>query len=322
MEPGKGFCVMKIDSLKTDPLFHPGWIRFNERQWSLEAESVVLNPEKGDGWRLETVLYRNRKGRLVTPPRNPHLPIDFRCSSDRPASFNRRKRLALTRLAERLRQIGFGGSLSLSTVADDIRPFEWAQMAARPRYTYHLDIAGHEERIDPSARKKARKCHRLGYRCEITEDYAAVAGCLAGPEARKGFDYRLEATELESLAELMGPEHFVCFLARNAAGEPMGTRVCLYVPGGHALAWSAGMKTEAMKDGVNNLVAEAALAHFAEKGCTVFDFIGANIPPVAEMKEAWGGRLVCHYAISQRGFRQLAREAYITARTLMRRESK
>ncbi|MFY0990300.1 GNAT family N-acetyltransferase [Halomonas sp. C05BenzN] len=308
--------------MKSDPLFHPGWIRFNEQRWGLTAETVTLAPDRGDAWRLDTVLYRNARGRLVTPPRNPHLPVDFRCASERPASVNRRKRLALTRLAECLRENGLGGSLSLSSVADDVRPFEWARMTARPRFTYHLDIADRDQRIDPSARKKARKCRRLDYDCEITHDYAAVAGCLAGPEARRGFDYRLGADELERLAGLMGPDHFVCFLARNARGEPMGTRVCLYTPGGHALAWSAGMKTEAMKDGVNNLVAEEALAFFADKGCTVFDFIGANIPPVAEMKEAWGGRLVCHYAISQRGVRQLAREAYITARTLLKRESK
>ncbi len=305
-----------------DPLFHPGWIEFNEQQWGLEAEHVTLTPDKGDAWRLDTVLYHNRRGRLVTPPRNPYLPIHFECSSERPASINRRKRMALTRLAERLRETGLGGSLSLSPVADDVRPFEWAQMSARPRFTYHLEIAGREERIDPSARKKARKCRRLDYRCEVSDDYAAVAGCLSGPEARKGFDYRLETAELERLAELMGPDHFVCFLARNARGEPMGTRVCLYASGGHALAWSAGMKTEAMKDGVNNLVAEEALAFFEAQGCTVFDFIGANIPPVAEMKEAWGGRLVCHFVISQRGMRQLAREAYVTARTLLKRESK
>ncbi len=308
--------------MRNDPLFHPGWIRFNEQRWGLSAEPLVLTPEKGDAWRLETVLYRNRQGRLVTPPRNPHLPIDFHCASERPASRNRRKRLALTRLADHLQQCEFGGSLSLSSVADDVRPFEWANMAARPRYTYHLDIASREEAIDPSARKKARKCRRLGYRCETTEDYAAVAACLAGPESRKGFDYRLDAEELARLAELMGPEHFVCFLARNAEGEAMGTRVCLFQPGGHALAWSAGMKTEAMKEGVNNLVAEEALEFFDRQGCSVFDFIGANIAPVAEMKEAWGGRLVCHYSISRRGIRQLAREAYVTARTMMKRESK
>lgn len=308
--------------MTNDPLFHPGWIRFNEQRWGLTAEPLSFTPEKGDGWRLKTVLYRNHQGRLVTPPRNPHLPIDFQCASERPASRNRRKRLALTRLAEYLQQCEFGGSLSLSSEADDVRPFEWANMAARPRFTYHLDIATREEAIDPNARKKARKCRRLGYVCEITEDYPAVAECLAGPEARKGFDYRLDAGELSRLAELMGPEHFVCFLARSAEGKAMGTRVCLFTPGGHALAWSAGMKTEAMKDGVNNLVAEEALDFFERQGCTVFDFIGANIAPVAEMKEAWGGRLVCHYAISQRGIRQLAREAYVTARTLMKRESK
>ncbi len=69
-------------------------------------------------------------------------------------------------------------------------------------------------------------------------------------------------------------------------------------------------------------MAVVALEIFDRQGCSVFDFIGANIAPVAEMKEAWGGRLVCHYSISRRGIRQLAREAYVTARTMMKRESK
>ncbi len=305
-----------------DPLFHPGWIDFNQRRWGLTAETLELGPEKGTGWELETVLYRNRRGRLVTPPRNPHLPIRFDCASERPAAVNRRRRLALTKLAETFGNRGLGGSLSLSAEASDARPFEWAGMAARPRFTYHLDIADREARIDPSARKKARKCQRLGYRCDVSDDYAAVAECLAGPETRKGFDYRLDAAELERLAGLLGPDHFVCFLARDAEGAPQGARVSLFMPGGHALAWSAGMKTPALKDGVNNLVADRALEYFAGRECRVFDFIGANIPPVAEMKEAWGGRLVCHYAISQRGPRHLAREAWSTAGTLLRRKRK
>ena len=106
----------------------------------------------------------------------------------------------------------------------------------------------------------------------------------------------------------MGDEAFVAFLCRNSEGEPVGAWVRIWSPGGAVLAWSAGVKRQALKDGVNNLLGQFALDFFAAQGCTTFDFVGANIPPVAEMKEAWGGRLVQYFSVSEVSWRSVLRD--------------
>jgi hypothetical protein len=308
-----------IDQNITDPLFHPGWINFNELQWGVKAEKLVFEPDKGNSWRLETIVYRNKKGKLVNPPRNPHLPVHFECTSEKPARVNRRKRMALEQLAAFYRKNRFGSSITLSPVADDLRPFTWQGMAATPRYTYHIDIANFAKLADSNVLNKSRKAKKLGYTCEITLDFQAVQECLNAPEARLGFEHRVNAAEMKRLHELVGDNNFAAFLCRDSAGRPQGAWVSLFVPNGWAMAWSAGVKSAALKDGANNLLGEYALEFLAEKGCTIFDFVGANNPPVARMKEAWGGDLVCYFTVNQRNFRYLAKEAYFTLKGFMKR---
>lgn len=301
-----------------DPMFHAGWLRFNEEQWGVSAEHLTLSPDKGSGWRLETVVYRDKRGKLVNPLRNSYLPVSFETPANKPAVINRRKRHALQALASYYKKSGLKSAISLASTVDDVRPFQWSGMLAEPRFTYHIDLSCYRALADPTVFKKAKKAKSMGYSCEVTTDYEAVARCLEAPEARKDFDYRLNGAALSRAADLMGADHLVCFLARSGTGEPRGARVALYSAGGLALAWSAGIQSEALRHGVNNLMVEYALDYFSERGCRVLDFVGANIPPVAEMKEAWGGQLVHYYTVSQRNLRWVAKECVEKARSLFR----
>ena len=301
----------------TDPLFHPGWIRFNEAQWGLTAEKVTLLPEKGDGWKLETVLYRNKKGLLTHPPRNPYLPMHFECATGRISSLNRRKRLALEGLAELLKKNRIKNRLTFSPLAQDVRPFLWQGMRAEPQFTYHIELDCWRDPVDPSALNRARKARSLGYACEVTTAYQDVCDCLKAAEERKKFDHQVSAEELKTLAEQMG-DNLVCFVLKNAQGEIKGASVCLYTEG-HVVDWSAAIKTEALQEGGNNILVEFLLDYFQEKGCKTFDFVGANIAPVARMKELWGGSLVTYYTIRSPGLRDLARTAVLTAKDLFKK---
>ncbi|MBE0448821.1 MAG: GNAT family N-acetyltransferase [Actinobacteria bacterium] len=301
-----------------DPLFHSGWVEFNKAYWGLDAEVLEFGPKKGTSWELKTVKYTNKKGQLVIPPRNPHIPVEFSSSSNKPSSYNRRKRLAIQEMASYYAERKVKGGVNLSPVVNDVRPFQWCGMEASPRYTYHIDIHEYSSRMDSSVLNKARKAEKLGYSCCVTEDYTSVHECLMGPEQRKGFDHSVSVEGLKLLSELMG-EKFVCFIAVDNCGRPAGSWVRIYEPNGLALAWSAGVKTSALKDGVNNLLGKYALDYFASKNCQVFDFVGANIPPVAEMKEAWGGDLVCYYTVRHQSIRNIARTAYLLAKQYLKK---
>lgn len=302
-----------------DPLFHPGWIEFNRQQWGLKAEVIELGPRKGTSWQLTTVLYTNRRGQLVNPPRNPHIPVHFECSSNKPSSINRRKRVALQALAERYQQYKIKGGINLSPVVNDVRPFQWKGLSATPRYTYHIGMNGYRDSIDSRVLKKASKAKTLGYYCETSNDFLAVQECLTEPENRNNFNHSVNETDLKKLNFLMGSDSFCAILAYNSEGKPAGARLLLYTEGGIAMAWSAGIKSEALKDGVNNFLGAYALEFFSNKNCKTFDFVGANIPPVAEMKEAWGGDLVCYYTIREQNIRNLARDAYFTAKRYIKK---
>lgn len=308
--PSAASATAESCRLEADPFFHPGWIAFNEEHWNLRAERVTLHPAKGSAWELSVVLYRDRKGRLVTPPRNPHIPVAFRCSASKLSAINRRKRLAFSELARLCAQNGVKGGMSLPPFIDDVRPFLWNGFFAEPRFTYHIELNDFEERADPAVWNKARKAAKLGYTCSVTDDYEAVQFCLQGPECRKGFEHRVNAEELHRLAGMLGKECFACFLAADAEGRPQGAQIRIYAPGGMALAWSAGIRTQALKDGVNSLLTGYSLEYFRARGCTTLDMVGANIPPVAEMKESWGGELKTYYTVRQWTTRNIAAAGY------------
>lgn len=301
-----------------DPLFHPGWIEFNKTYWGLNAEVLEFGPKKGTAWELKTVAYTNKKGHLVNPPRNPHIPVEFSSSSEKPSSYNRRKRLAIQELAAYYAERKVKGGVNFSPVVNDVRPFVWSGMKASPRYTYHIQLDECFSRMDSGVLNKARKAKKIGYDCFVTSDYESVQECLRGPEERKGFDHSVTFEGLELLGSLLD-KNFVCFLAVDNTGEPAGAWVRVFQENGLAIAWSAGIKSHALKDGVNNLLGEYALDYFSARGCQVFDFVGANIPPVAEMKEAWGGELVCYYTIRQPSIRNLARSAYFMAKNYLKK---
>lgn len=301
-----------------DPLFHPGWIEFNKTYWGLEAEVLEFGPKKGTAWELRTVAYTNKKGQLVNPPRNPHIPVEFSSSSDKPSSYNRRKRLAIQELAAYYAERKVKGGVSFSPEVNDVRPFVWSGMEASPRYTYYVDPQCYRKNIDPRAVKKSRKAVAAGYKCDVTTDYGAVVSCLSETEARNDFDHQVSKEGLAVLREKMG-DNFLCFIAYDVGHQPVGARITFYADNGMAMAWSAGIRTAALKDGVNNLLGEYALDFFSSRNCQVFDFVGANIPPVAEMKEAWGGELVCYYTIRQPSMRNLARSAYFMAKNYLKK---
>lgn len=279
-----------------DPLLQRGWVEFNCEKWGLTSEVIELGPSKGTTWELKTILYFNSKQQLVLPPRNPHIPVSFNCNSSKIYSVNRRKRLAVESLVEQYSKHHIKGAINLSPVINDVRPFTWAGMSVEPMYTYHIALDGYAEMMDSSVLRKARKARKLGYTCEISNDFQSVYECLKGPEERKGFDHRVSAEELFKLKSFMG-DNFICFLAKDKNGNPVGAWVRIFSEYGMAMGWSAGIKTEALKDGVNNLLGEFSLSYFHEKGCDKFDFVGANIPSVASMKEAWGGELTTYYSI-------------------------
>lgn len=293
-----------------DPLFHEGWIAFNERQWGVRAERVELGPKSGTAWSLQAVLYRSKHGGLVTPPRNAYLPVLIDTGEARASTMQSRRREAIAAFADRVATLGVSRSLTLSPVVDDARPFQWFGFEAAPRYTYYIDLPLQRGRLHTSVLKKIRKAMHAGYVCEVASDLREVHDCLRAPEERKEFDHKVDAKELGHLFKSMGPDSFVALICRSAEGTAIGAKIQFCSAGGMVHAWSAGVKTDGLNRGVNQLLNSFALQISSERNCTVFDYCGANIPSVAVAKEAWGGRLVPYYTIRPKSFRNVLFTGY------------
>jgi len=297
-------------SVIKDPLFNEHWVKFNEEKWWLKSELIELSPKNSNKWYLKSIIYKNKRGKIVNPPYNPYFPVYFECAAQKKPKLNQRKREAYSALADLYYKKGLFSGVNLSPVVDDLRPFIWKNMLVTPRYTYHIDLLNYEHNVRSSVINKAKKAKEKGYYCEVTSDFNAVIDCLKSVEKRKKFSHRIDVSDMKSLHDSIGNENFVAFIAINKDGVVKGTRVSIYEPGGRVIAWAAGIKKDALKDGVNNLLGEYSFNYFKEKECKVFDFVGANMHSVASMKEDWGGDLITYYNIRQRNFRNFVKEFY------------
>ena len=94
------------------PLLLPGLVTFNCKMFGLRSEFRTVGDMR-DG-RLTTVLYINKRGRLVVPPNIPYTPIEFWVRPD----MNARKRQSLwlelaKTLAREMKTLGVSGFLPL-----------------------------------------------------------------------------------------------------------------------------------------------------------------------------------------------------------------
>lgn len=251
------------------------------------------------------------------PPRNPYLPVEIAVAGQRQSVIAARRREAIDAFASHVCTSKIQSSLTLSPEIDDVRPFLWRQYQCSPRYTYVLDLQdNYSEGIEPAVSNKIKKAAKKGYRCEVTTDFAKIQMCLRQLERRKQFDHSVDEAALYRLSQLMGIDKFVGMVSYDKSGDLSGAQLRLIVPGGHAICWSSGMMSHALKDGINQLMYDFTIVKLREYKCTKFDLCGANMPSIATAKQAWGGDLQVYYTIRPNSFRNLARDAYHWLRSL------
>lgn len=298
-----------------DPLFEKEWVRFNEKKWGLVAKVLDIKPDKGSSWALRTVFYYNKRGRLVMPGRNSHLPVLFECGSPKPETIESYKFEAVTKLAEKVAEAKPKASISFSPVIDDVRPFQWAGFNVTPRYTYMLTLDNWREKADKRLLRHARKAKEQGYYCELTNDIDLVQYCLGFSEERKGFSHSISNEHLRFLLDELGDNKLLASVCFSKDREPVGARLTLCTPGNMAHAWSAGINIEALRAGCNPLLFEFVVDELLKRNCNVLDLVGANIPGVAKAKSAFGGQLVTYYSIERKTLRNIIKQGYVWSRS-------
>jgi hypothetical protein len=257
---------------------------------------------------LRTILYLNRKGRIVLPPRVPYIPIDFSSTPSERLPHLSRQWLEMTnQLAGVMQKHGAFNTLQLSPEAKDIRSWFWHGFQSTVRYTFHLDFPIDESRIDPKARKHWRKAIQEGYHCELPKRLEHVLECLKETEQRKRYSHHLSLQELQLIQECVGEAHYRIFVCYAANGDPVSTTIALAQPGARALFLLLGTKTDHLSKGVTQLITKTAFEDLQAMGATGVDLVGANLPTVSISKEVWEPTLVPYYTLESSNIRQLAK---------------
>jgi hypothetical protein len=288
------------------PFYLDGWLKWNEAMWSVKSERVVYTDGKSEYPRLEGVLYTDKKGRVVMPPRNPHLP--FRFISTNTLKYNKvyLQYLDLINLfISDLKKRGVLGSICLPPGFIDARPFQWNDYDVNVRYTFMTELPYVNNNMDKKVRNKIQKASGLGYRIEETCNWNDVYRCLRFTEDFKGFSHMTDQDSILLCAKYLGADHIVGHVVYLEDGYPVAGGIRLICNNGIAYGWSQGGSREHLLNGVNQFLYVKILDDLYKRGAKYFDWGGANMSNVALAKSAWGMPLVPYLTIRPKNLRYL-----------------
>jgi hypothetical protein len=298
--------IPDLDRTQSAPsaMLNPHWWAWNEQVWGVQAEEFSLQEEGPAGGLLAGALFRDRRGRIVTPPLNPHLSIAYSLPDRRTRRLDSQSRAWVSmgdQFAKTLKEAGLANSLILPPGLLDARPFTWNGLRATLAFTYLADLPRDGATAHPSVGKNVRKASARGYSAERSGDWLAILSCLRATEASKGFSHRLSVADLRLGARLMGPDHFRGYSVRDSSGRIVSGGIRLHYPGHRALDWVQGTVRSALADGVNQLMYDFVMNDLHTAGAVGFDLAGANIREVALAKSSWGCPLVPQLSVESTG---------------------
>lgn len=296
--------IYKIGYYDNYPLALNGWLKWNEEKWGVKAEKVVYTKNEKEYPRLEGVIYINNNGNVVMPPRNPYLPFQFSSSTIKNDRLYVDYQDVMQLFVEDLLKRGIFGVIALPPGFIDARPFQWNNFIVEPRYTFLQNMINEYEHAK-HIKKNINKAFEKGYIVERSDDWGAIADCLKGTEDVKGFSHHTSSEDLKKCDDLLGNDIFRGYLVKDATGQPVSGGLRLVLKDGITIDWSQGAIREHLKNGVNQLIYNFVLQDVRNSGAIGFDWVGANIPPVALAKSAWGAPLVPYLAIRQKNFRYI-----------------
>ncbi|UTC65428.1 hypothetical protein E4O00_04725 [Treponema sp. OMZ 788] len=296
--------IYKIGFYDNYPLALDGWLKWNEDKWNIKAERVLYTKNGKEYPRLEGVLYTNKKGQVLMPPRNPYLPFQFSDSTNKNDRLYVDYQDVMNLFVDDLLNRGLCGTIALPPGFTDARPFQWSDFIVEPRYTF-FQYFSLNYNVSPKITNKINKAIRLEYFVECSTDWSAIVDCLLGTEVIKGFSHNTSVQDLKKCADLLGNDVFRGYLVKDKDGKPVSGGLRLVLKDGITIDWSQGAIRDHLKNGVNQLIYDFVLQDSKKAGAIGFDWVGANIAPVALAKSAWGMPLVPYLCIRPKNLRYL-----------------
>ena len=226
------------------PLLLPGFASFNSRRFGLEHRFRTFGDVHEGS--LSTVLYADRRGRLVVPPNIPYTPIEMSASPD--LGPTKRQRLwfeLMGMLAAEMKTMGVRGFLPLSPEISDVRPWQWRGFEAQIRYTFILTFPLDAAQRDRDVRRRIRKAAELGLVCTKQTDPAVALEPIRSTERRQGFSYHVTTQDLADARALLGDDRLRMYTCHLPDGRVVSTKMAICNPGWSRSAGSRGPPSRA-----------------------------------------------------------------------------
>ncbi|MEZ4701613.1 MAG: GNAT family N-acetyltransferase [Rhodothermales bacterium] len=175
----------------------------------------------------------------------------------------------------------------------DVRPFQWRGWRISTFYTYQIPLAAGVDPIggwSESARRRFASA-RAGYRFHDTVTASQVLTLSRASYARQGRPFPVDADALIGIIETLQQKGLArLFGVEQPGAEPAAAVALLHAPD-RSYYWIAGSTPgDAMTVLLGHL-----LPALRDEGVSVFDFVGANTPSIAEFKRRFGGILTPYY---------------------------
>lgn len=274
------------------------WQAFTQAYWHVEPLCFEYAPRGPGGPTLKAICYSDRKGRIVLPSYQPHLPLAFKPTPTDAVYRRQRQWLEIACLfVDDMVALGIQGEVTFSPAVTDPRPWIWSHFRVVPRFTTFLDFPFSLGQADRVVRQQAGKASRAGFVCERTDKLDDVLHCLQGSESRRDFDYGVSLQGLEMARRLLGPEAFRTYVCHAPDGGPATARVVLHRPGGRACDWLAGTVDKHLHSGATQLLMTYMLDDLYQAGAVGYNSCGDDVESVSYAKTMWGGRLMTQYSI-------------------------
>ncbi len=254
--------------------------------WFVDDQAALLVHEKGVG------LFRQ----IVVPPFTQYSALLL--ANQPPAHVIHRQNSPLDKLLECVERTSTKANLLLKV--DDPRTAQWRNWTVRPLFTYLIHLPDNRNNWSTATRRTWRS-KRTAY--EIIEDHSyalqVIELCSMSYE-RHGRSLPAAPKALESLCISMGKWARVFVAKRNGMVE---AGVIILHDQSTAHYWIAG---SIRGYGMTVLIGEL-LSILASSKVSVFDFVGANTPSIAEFKRSFGPVLTQYYHLRRRSRIHLGR---------------
>jgi|GEM_PF-2242752 hypothetical protein len=272
---------------------------------ALGAVAEVWILRKGDN-RLAALplLHRKRFGRKSNQgiPLVPYIPVIFGpavlASTYSSGNFSHYLSIVRRFLEPLAREYG-SVNLRLMPGALDARPWLWAGWSARPDYTYIIQLTA-EPRFARASRRSIRKAQEAGVTLDLAWDLETHCRLLRGTTERQGIWIGMPHDAFCQAANALAEAGLALMAtARDAAGEPMASRIELGIPGTATVYdWTAGTNPRNLSLGASAWLMAQIFDRCAARGWSQWDLCGASYENIAKYKSEFGGDLRATFSLA------------------------